>query len=132
MPSNTPEPSDKLWISSLCCTIFYLNSALGEGKGSHITFADVYREIDRGTLFPFLEQELGPSSLDFLRPGTHEQADLFAAAMRNMEGYQGEERKMVLSSHEHSGVCLVIALIAELIQQGQWDIGSLHLNDTRG
>src|ERR1700746_1630793 len=83
MPSNTPEPSDKLWISSLTCMIFWLNASLGSGKGSHITFADVYREIDRGTLFTFLEQELGPMpTLSMLRlGGDHEQAPLFAAAM---------------------------------------------------
>jgi hypothetical protein len=132
MPSDTPDPSDKLWISLLCCTIFYLNAALGEGKGAHITFDDVYREIDKGTLWPFLEQELGSSPLDFLRPGVHEQAGLFASAMRQMQGYEGEEGKMLLDSKKHSGVCLVIALIAEMIQQGHWDIGSLGLYDTRG
>jgi hypothetical protein len=38
----------------------------------------------------------------------------------------------LLDSRKHNGVCLVIALIAETIQQGHWDIGSLHLYDTRG
>jgi hypothetical protein len=127
------DSSDKLWISSLCSAIFYLNAKLGEGNGDHITFADVYREIDKGTLFPFLEQELGPHpALSLLRPGNHEQADLFAAAMRQMAGYEGEEGKLLLSARLHNGVCLVIALIAELIQQGRWDIGSLNLYDTRG
>jgi hypothetical protein len=125
-----PNPSDKLWISSLSCAIFYLNARLGEGKGSHITFDDVYREIDRGTLFPFLERELGESYLDFLVPGRHEQAALFAQAMRDIEGV--DPSKLLLDSRKHSGVCLVIALIAELIQQGHWDIESLHLYDSRG
>jgi hypothetical protein len=129
MPSATSDPSDKLWISSLCCTIFYLNAALGEGKGAHVTFDDVYREIDKGTLIPFLEQELGESRLDFLRPGVHEQATLFAQAMRDAGT---DPFDLLLDSRKHSGVCLVIALIAELIQQGHWDIGSLHLYDTRG
>ena len=129
MPSNTPEPSDKLWICSLTCMIFWLNASLGTGKGSNITFADVYREIDRGTLFTFLERELGPMpTLSMLRPsGTHEQAALFAAAMRKMEGWEGNEDKILLSGHEHNGVCLVIGLIAELIQEGQWDIESLRM-----
>jgi hypothetical protein len=129
MPSNTPDPCDKLWISSLCCAIFYLNARLGEGNGDRIRFDDVYREIDSGTLWPFLERELGESTLDFLRPGVHEQAALFAEAMRNAGT---DPADLLLDSRKHNGVCLVIALIAETIQQGHWDIGSLHLYDTRG
>ena len=125
-----PEPSDKLWISSLCCAIFYLNAKLGEGKGAHITFDDVDREIESGTLWPFLERELGESFLDFLRPGLHEQATLFAQAMRNIGGIDPSD--LLLDSRKHSGVCLVIAMIAELIQKGHWDIESLRLYDTRG
>jgi hypothetical protein len=125
-----PNPTDKLWISSLCCAIFYLNAKLGEGKGAHITFDDVYREVDSGTLWPSLERELGESFLDFLRPGLHEQAALFAQAMRYIAGV--DSSKLLLDSRKHSGVCLVIALIAELIQQGHWDMESLHLYDTRG
>jgi hypothetical protein len=133
MPQEENVPSDGLWISSLCCMIFYLNDALGKGKGKHITFADVYREIDRGTLFPFFEKEIGPQPvLSFLRPGTHKQADFFAVAMRKMEGYDGDEGKFLLSRYEHNGVCLAIALIAELIQQGEWDIASVSLPDPRG
>jgi len=125
-----PDPSDKLRISSLCCAIFYLNAKLGEGKGAHIAFDDVYREIDSGTLWPFLERELGESVLDYLHPGVHQQGDLFAELMRRMEFVDAS--KLSLDSDKHNGVCLVIALIAEAIQQGHWDIGSLHLYDTRG
>jgi hypothetical protein len=67
-------------------------------------------------------------ALSMLRPsGTHEQAALLAAAMRKMEGWEGNEDKILLSSREHNGVCLVIGLIAELIQEGQWDIESLRM-----
>lgn len=128
-PSDMPDPSDKLSISSLCCAIFYLNAKLGEGNGAHITFDDVYREIDSSTLWPFLERELGESTLDFLRPGVHEQATLFAEAMRDAGT---DPANLGLDSRKHNGVCLVIALIAELIQQGRWNIGSLDLYDTRG
>src|SRR5258708_13322139 len=102
MPSDTPEPSDKLWISSLTCMIFWLNASLGTGKGSNITFADVYREIDRGTLFAFLEQELETMpALSMLRPsGTHEQAALLAPAMRKMQGWERDEDKIFLSIPE--------------------------------
>ena len=69
-------------------------------------------------------------TLSMLRPGaTHEQATLFAAAMHKMEGWEGNEDKILLSRHEHNGVCLVIGLIAELIQEGQWDIESLRMSE---
>ena len=130
MPQEENVPSDGLWIGSLCCVIFYLNAALGEGKGKHITFADAYREIDRGTLIPFFEKEIGPQPmLAFFTPGKHKQADFFAAAMRKVEGYDGEEGKFLLSRDKHNGVCLAIALIAELIQQGEWDIASVSVWD---
>ena len=97
--------------------------------GQAITFSDIYREIAKGTLMPFLESELGEQTiLSVFRPGTT-QGDLLVAAFRLMEGYEGEEGKFLLNSREQSGLCLVIALCVELIQNGHWDIGSLSLYD---
>lgn len=68
--------------------------------------------------------------MDFLRPGLHEQATLFAKAMEQTADVDPSD--LGLDSRKHNGICLVIAIIAELIQHGHWDIGSLGLYDTRG
>jgi hypothetical protein len=105
-----------------------LNAELGKGKGGDISFEDVYLEIDKGSLFPFLEQRLGPMpAVSQLRPEDDEQADYFIAAMRGLAGYNGNEDKFALSDTVKNGVCLVVALIVELISQGHWDIGSVHI-----
>ena len=110
--------------------IFWCTACLGRGQGQAITFSDIYREITKGTLMPFLESELGEQPIpSVFRPGTT-QGDLLVAAFRLAEGYEGQEGKFLLDSGHQSGLCLVIALCTELIQDGAWDIGSLRLYDT--
>ena len=99
-------------ISQLTFLGFYLNGAQGNGRHGSISIEDVTRELEKGTLFPFLEKELG-SDIDTSIFSDAEKAMLNAEWL-DISIAVDESRKMCV---EKGGLCLLVAYIFESIQR---------------
>lgn len=100
--------------------IFELNATIDRGEGDDIPITDVEAHIDAGDLFPWLQArlagELRGLDLGLLTPEVA--AELNAGLQEILRGYKGQERRQW--GVERSGLCLLVAWTAELIQRRQW------------
>ncbi|ALN91508.1 hypothetical protein [Lysobacter gummosus] len=107
------------WLSTLSSVGFQLTSAIEIEFRGNLTFSEVYRGIDQGTLLQDIDRKL-PGVCDFslYPPGSEQCAALLESLKRAAGGLQGcERRKAGLIS---SGLHLIIALVFEAIQQRYW------------
>ncbi|MDD2762326.1 MAG: hypothetical protein PHH11_18760 [Methylomonas sp.] len=106
----------KPWLTTLTFLGFYINAAIDHGKGSEISFEDIYQGLENETLFQDLERKL-PNSFDFsLFPaGSEKEKELIAALQQAAGGLEGREGRKV--GVENSGLSLLMAFILEAIQQ---------------
>jgi hypothetical protein len=111
--------SDKPWLSSLTFIGFYLTAALDAGKGPQVTFDDVYKGLENGTLLQDLQARL-PNTFDFsLFPqGSDKERELLDVLNEVAGGLEGRERRK--TGVEKSGIALLLAFILEAIQAHQW------------
>jgi hypothetical protein len=113
---------DKLDIGSLTCALRDLNSALDSGTANGITFQEVCDYLEKGNLIEHLQERLG-LSFSTVRPEVEQNKFLIEGLrfVRDRAGGQELRRFGV----QNSGVCLLIAYVTELIQNGHWDKSSL-------
>lgn len=108
--------SSKPRLSSLTFVGFGVNAALDHGKGSEVSFEEVYEWLERGTLLQELDKKLH-NTFDFsmFPPGSDEEKAIVASLKLASEGFLGRERKM--TGVEKSGLALLMACVLEAIQQ---------------
>jgi len=111
--------SNKPSLSSLTFVGFYITAALDHGKGAEISFEEVYKGLERGTLLQDLDQKL-PNTFDFsiFPHGSDKEKELLAVLQLASEGFHGREHRK--SGVENSGLSLLLVCILEAIQQGEW------------
>lgn len=107
-------------LSFLTYVGFHLISAIDHGKGANVTFDDIYRGLEHGTLLTDLTRKV-PNTFDFsLFPaGSEDEAGLLEVLRPAAEGLRGRERRK--TGVENSGLCLLAAFILEVIQQKEWE-----------
>lgn len=99
-------------IGILTFIAFYLNAAMDSGHYDNLSINQVKREIEAGTIFPFLRTHLGPDiDLSILKPD--QEAELLAE-WQDLLTSVPERRKMGI---EKRGLTLLIAYILEGIQR---------------
>lgn len=101
-------------ITSLTFLAFYLNSALDTGKYSDVSFDEVAKHIEEGTIFEFLAARLsGDIDLSIFDEASkkeliEEWQDILAAV--------SARRKFGI---QNNGICLLVAYLLEGIQRRQ-------------
>jgi len=109
----------KLRLSSITNFIFAVNSAHDTGRHNDIDVEDVWELIEKSGLLTFLSEQLGRDA-DFSLLTETEQGELFEAALKPYTNTAVPEDWGI----ERNGLCLLIAMAAELIQTGWRDAES--------
>lgn len=111
--------ANELRLSTLTYLGFEVNTAIAQGHGNDITFDELYESLENGTILEDLDKMI-PNEFDFsLFPtGSAQSAGLNEALYQVAEGLRGRERRKV--GIEESGLHLLLAVILEAIQQGDW------------
>jgi hypothetical protein len=109
---------NKPWLTSLTFVGFNLTAALDHGHAASVTFEDVYRGLENGTLFEDLNEKL-PGVFDFslFREGPQRER-LLEVLQQAAGGLEGRERRK--TGVENSGLALLVAFIFEAIQAHYW------------
>lgn len=104
-------------LSSLTFLGFYVNAAIEDGHGEKITFDDIYKGLESGSLLEDLQTKI-PGVFDFslFAPRSEQREGLFEALESAAGGLKGRERRKV--GVKKNGLSLLMALILEAIQQG--------------
>jgi len=116
-------------LSTLTFVGFQLTAATEIELRGNLTFLEVYRAIEQGTLLEEIAR-VAPGACDFsvYPPGSEQRAGLHEALRRAAGGIEGRERRKVgLIS---SGVHLVLALVLEAIQQCYWIAPRVNLQNS--
>jgi len=90
---------------------FYLNGAQGNGRHDSISIEDVKAELEKGTLFEYLQRELGHDIDTSIF--TEEEKVALNAEWLDIALAVNESRKMCV---EKGGLCLLVAYVLESIQ----------------
>jgi len=107
----------KLNLSSLTLILFQIGVMIEKDRTGILTFDDVYAQIERATIFSFLEQRFGPSAdFSLLTTSTWDQGKLALEALQGAAAaLEGRERRK--TGIESNGLALLLALTTEAIQQ---------------
>jgi hypothetical protein len=100
---------------------FNLIAVIDAGKHEGISFAEVKGAIRSGDLFQWIKGRFpGNVDMSFYLDSEPPRADEVIAALdAALDGLDGRERKK--TGVEHNGVCLLLALTTEAIQQRGWE-----------
>jgi hypothetical protein len=102
--------------------IMMVNSALDTGRYNTLSVADVEEHIQQGDLFSWLKMSLG-RDIDLTLFDRSDMADAASRLSHGLESirveHAGRERRKW--GVERSGLCLLVAWGAELIQRGEWE-----------
>jgi hypothetical protein len=114
-------PEKKPPLNALTFLGFYVNSAMADGHGSDISFAEIYSNLERGTLLEYLEREI-PGEFDFsLFPQGSEQSFALNHVLHQASfGFQDREGRK--AGIESSGLHILMACILEAIQRRYWEL----------
>ena len=99
---------------------FNLIAIIDAGKHEGVTFNDVKSALATGDLFPWLRKHF-PENVDlsFYVGDRATVAQEVTSALRDAAGgVDGRERKKM--GVEHNGICLLVALVTEVIQRREW------------
>lgn len=99
-------------LSQLTFIGFYLNGAQGNGRYDSISIDDVKAELEKGTLFEYLQRGLGQDIDTSIF--TEEEKAALNAEWLDMALAINESRKMCV---EKGGLCLLVAYVLESIQR---------------
>lgn len=113
----------ELKTSDLTLLILQLNGAIDTGKHQDITIEEVRQHIDEGDILQYLNTRLG-NDIDLsllLDPsyGLQEGREITTALQNLLSAYAGNERRKWRV--QNSGLCLMVAWVNELVQQGVGD-----------
>ena len=108
-------------LSTLSFVGFFVNGAISKGYLDSVSFDEIYKGLEQGNLFQFLETRM-PGEFDFsLFEQNSDQHIGFHQVLNNIaKGLQGRERrKMGLSNSSH-GLSLLLSFILEAMQHKDW------------
>ena len=91
---------------------FYLNGAQGNGRHDSISIDDIKDQLEKGTLFDYLQRELGQDIDTSIF--TEEEKELLNAEWLDMAHSMNEDRKLCV---EKGGLCLLVAYVLESLQR---------------
>jgi hypothetical protein len=111
MKMNEERP----WLSSLAFVGFSINIAIANGHGNTISFQEIYKSLENGTLLEDLNTKI-PGEFDFgLFPTGSEQCIALNKTLNEVAGgLKGRERRKV--GIKNSGLHLLLAYIIEAMQ----------------
>lgn len=109
--------SGKPWLSSLTFIGFHTIAALDHGKGPTVSFDDIYEGLEKGTLFQNLKKKLS-TDFSLFPAGSEQEREILEVLKRAAECLRGVERRK--TGVENSGLSLLLALLLEVIQEGEW------------
>lgn len=101
-------------ITNLTFFAFYINGAIDSGKYNHITFDDVAKQIEAGTIFAYLQRELN-GDIDISIFDDSKRQELLSE-WQDILGAVSARRKFGV---ERTGLCLLVAYLLEGIQRRQ-------------
>ena len=87
--------ADKLpQLSALTFIGFYVNSAIESGNGDKVSFSEIYRSLQNGTLFELLDRNI-PGEFDFslFKSDPSETEAIHHVVFDASAGFEGRERK---------------------------------------
>jgi hypothetical protein len=105
-------------LTYLIYFIYEVNMVLDRGEHQDISIADVEGHIEAGDLVPWLQARLSLARIDLSLLLPDLAKELNDGMMDILGAYKGKERRKW--GIERSGLCLLIAWTAELIQRRQW------------
>jgi len=120
--------SDKPKLSSLVFVGFYINSALESGHRNSISFDEIYKSLEKGTLLEDLSNKL-PGEFDFtLFPPNSEQCVTLNYVLNEVaDNLRGREHQKV--GIEDSGLNLLMAIILKALHNQYWVIPNTGYNN---
>jgi hypothetical protein len=108
----------KLTLSGLTAFLFEINAAIDSGKYAEVSVEEIKDHIEQGDLLPFLRARLG-NDADLTLIDDAREAELVAWLFDILGSDRGQEsRKWGV---RNNGLCLLVAWVAELIQQKVWE-----------
>jgi len=113
MADNLPQ------LSALTFIGFYVNSAIESRNGDKVSFSEIYKSLENGTLFELLDRKI-PGEFDFslFKSDPAETEAIQRVLFDASAGFAGRERKK--AGIESSGLHILMACILEAIQRGTW------------
>ena len=111
--SENENRLNKPHLSFLTFLGFQLNSAIESGAGEKVSFTDIYKGVEWGTLIEDLDKKL-PGVIDFgLFQSQERRAALYTALKYSAGGMKGRETKYGV---QKNGLSLLMAFVLETIQ----------------
>lgn len=108
----------KLTLSGITAFLFEMNAAIDTGRYADLSVEEVEDHIEDGDLLDFLRTRLG-DDVDLSMIDDERATALTAWLFDILGGYKGREsRKWGV---RNSGLCLLVAWAAELLQQKAWE-----------
>ena len=110
----------------LCYLLFEINAAIDSGKYNNITMDEIKKHIEEGDIFDFLNQEVKEMDLSLL-----DDTDiLILGIVKRLQDISivlsGQERRKC--GIEKTGLCLLLAYVIEMVQQGLQEIEKINAN----
>ena len=99
-------------ITKLTFLGFYLNGALGSGKYDEVSITEVKNQIEKGTIFKYLENTLG-DDIDISAIDLKDRQELLEE-WEDLANAVDERRKLGV---DKNGLCLLVAYLLEGIQR---------------
>jgi hypothetical protein len=109
--------SDEPRLSSITSVGFEAIAAIDAGNGDKVSLRDIYNGLDHETLFQNLASKITDLDLGLLT-GTEEGSKAVRVLYDAAEAFRGRERRKI--GVENSGLSLLVALVLEAIQQGNF------------
>jgi len=107
-----------LRLSDLTYLMFMLNSLIDRGAHAGISMEVVKEHIADGDVFSWLTDRFPADGLDLSHYRPEVAKEINEKLNDILGGYDGSERRKW--GVENNGICLLLAWIAELIQQRAW------------
>lgn len=108
-------------VQALTLLMLHVNALIDSGKYSDISIDDIHTAIEEKRVLRFLKERAGADidlSIHLESTAYGDFETYFEGMLENIYGgYAGQERRKW--GVQNSGLCLVIAWINEIIQQGQ-------------
>jgi hypothetical protein len=105
-------------LVDLTLLITHLNHLVDYDRHKGVSIDEVERHIENGDLFDWLGNKFAINLGEYTGADRTAGREITAALQNLLGGYRGRERRKW--GVEHNGICLLIAWVNELVQQGGW------------
>ncbi len=108
-----------LRLSSLSYLIFEVFAAIDRGYAKKFSFETIYSGIENGTIFQTLEVTIEGSDFSSITAQPEQYKMVMEGLKLVVPAFEGRERRKI--GVESCGLCMLGALLTEMIQQYHWD-----------